>query len=42
MVYGLFSQTLEKTVNLGMIKTNRAKQVGAIRKEKVKVEFWTK
>ncbi|MFP3414285.1 HNH endonuclease [Bacillus sp. SIMBA_074] len=25
-----------------MIKTNRAKQVGAIKKEKVKVEFWTK
>ena len=42
MVYGLFSQTLEKAVNLGMIKTNRAKQVGAIKKEKVKVKFWTK
>lgn len=42
MVYGLFSQTLEKAVNLGMIKTNRAIQVGAIKKEKVKVEFWTK
>lgn len=42
MVYGLFSQTLEKAVNLGMIKTNRAKQVGTIRKEKVKVKFWTK
>lgn len=42
MVFGLFSQTLEKAVNLGMIKTNRAKQVGAIKKEKVKVEFWTK
>ncbi|MGR6899386.1 site-specific integrase [Rummeliibacillus sp. BSL5] len=42
MVYGLFSQTLEKAVNLGMIKTNRAKQVGSIPKEKVKVEFWTK
>ncbi|HFJ9429820.1 hypothetical protein LKL95_27910 [Bacillus cereus] len=25
-----------------MIKTNRIKQVGAIKKEKVKVEFWTK
>ena len=42
MVYGLFSQTLEKAVNLGMIKLNRAKQVGAIKKEKVIVEFWTK
>lgn len=42
MVYGLFSQTLEKAVNLGMIKINRAKQVGAIPKEKVKVDFWTK
>lgn len=42
MVYGLFSQTLEKAVNLGIIKTNRAKQVGAIKKEKVKVKFWTK
>lgn len=42
MVYGLFSQTLAKAVNLGMIKTNRAKQVGAIKKEKVKVKFWTK
>ncbi|MDA1758588.1 site-specific integrase [Bacillus cereus] len=42
MVYGLFSQTLEKAVKLGMIKLNRAKQVGAIKKEKVKVEFWTK
>lgn len=42
MVYGLFSQTLEKAVNLGMIKINRAKQVGSIPKEKVKVEFWTK
>jgi len=42
MVYGLFSQTLEKAVSLGMIKTNRAKQVGTVPKEKVKVEFWTK
>lgn len=42
MVFSLFSQTLEKATNLGMIKTNRAKQVGAIKKEKVKVEFWTK
>lgn len=42
MVYGLFSQTLEKAVSLGMIKTNRAKQVGAIKKENVTVEFWTK
>lgn len=42
MVYGLFSQTLEKAVSLGIIKTNRAKQVGAIPKERVQVEFWTK
>lgn len=42
MVYGLFSQTLEKAVSLGMIKNNRAKQVGTVPKEKVKVEFWTK
>lgn len=42
MVFGLFSQTLEKAVNLGMVKINRAKQVGAIKKEKVKVAFWTK
>lgn len=42
MVFGLFSQTLEKAVNLGMLKSNRAKQVGAIKKEKVNVEFWTK
>ncbi|MED2879580.1 site-specific integrase [Bacillus thuringiensis] len=42
MIYGLFSQTLEKAVNLGMIKMNRAIQVGTIKKEKVKVEFWTK
>lgn len=42
MVYGLFSQTLEKAVSLGMIKTNRAKQVGTVPKEKVKVEFLTK
>lgn len=42
MIYGLFSQTLEKAVNLGMIKMNRAKQVGVIKKEKVKVAFWTK
>ncbi|WP_283749665.1 tyrosine-type recombinase/integrase [Bacillus mycoides] len=42
MVYGLFSQTLEKAVQLGMIKINRAKQVGTVPKEKVKVEFWTK
>ena len=42
MVYGLFSQTLEKAVSLGMIKSNRAKQVGTVPKEKVKVEFWTK
>ncbi|PEJ68718.1 site-specific integrase [Bacillus wiedmannii] len=42
MVYGLFSQTLEKAVNLGMIKSNRAKQVGSVPKEKVTVEFWTK
>lgn len=42
MVYGLFSQTLETAVSLGMIKTNRAKQVGTVPKEKVKVEFWTK
>lgn len=42
MVYGLFSQTLEKAVSLGMFKNNRAKQVGTVPKEKVKVEFWTK
>lgn len=42
MVYGLFSQTLEKAISLGMIKNNRAKQVGTVPKEKVKVEFWTK
>ena len=42
MVYGLFSQTLEKAVNLSILKTNRAKQVGAIKKEKVQVEYWTK
>lgn len=42
MVYGLFSQTLEKAVSLGIIKTNRAKQVGTVPKEKVIVEFWTK
>ncbi|MDF9505891.1 site-specific integrase [Bacillus cereus] len=42
MVYGLFSQTLEKAVSLGMIKNNRAKQVGNIKKQKTQVEFWTK
>ncbi|MCG3796874.1 site-specific integrase [Bacillus toyonensis] len=42
MIFGLFSQTLEKSVNLGLIKTNRAKQVGAIKKKKSKVDFWTK
>lgn len=42
MVFGVFSQTLEKAVNLGMLKSNRTKQVGAIKKEKVNVEFWTK
>ncbi|WP_068450697.1 hypothetical protein [Kurthia sp. 11kri321] len=42
IVCGLFLQTLEKTINLGMIKMKRAKQVGAIPIEKVKVEFWTK
>ncbi|WP_242227304.1 tyrosine-type recombinase/integrase [Bacillus cereus group sp. BfR-BA-01315] len=42
MVFGLFSQTLEKAINLSIVKTNRAKKVGAIKKEKVKVEFWTK
>lgn len=42
VVYGLFSQTLEKAVSLGMIKNNRAKQIGTVPKEKVKVEFWTK
>ena len=42
MVYGMFSQTLEKAVSLGMFKSNRAKQVGTVPKEKVKVEFWTK
>ncbi|WP_197143232.1 hypothetical protein [Lysinibacillus sphaericus] len=42
MVYGIFPQTLEKSINIGMIKQNRAKQVGTVPKEKVKVEFWTK
>ncbi|WP_336046929.1 site-specific integrase [Solibacillus ferritrahens] len=42
MVYGMFSQILEKAVSLGMIKNNRAKQVGTVPKEKVSVEFWTK
>lgn len=42
VVYGLFSQTLEKAFSLGMIKNNRAKQVGTVPKEKVKVEFGTK
>ena len=42
MVYGMFSQILEKAVSLGMIKSNRAKQVGTVPKEKVTVEFWTK
>lgn len=42
LVYGLFSQTLEKAINLGIIKSNRAKQVGSVPKEKVTVEFWTK
>lgn len=42
MVYGVFSQTLAKALTLGIIKSNRAKQVGSITKEKVKVEFWTK
>ncbi|SEN61693.1 Site-specific recombinase XerD [Paenisporosarcina quisquiliarum] len=42
LVYGMFSQILEKAVSLGMIKNNRAKQVGTVPKEKVSVDFWTK
>lgn len=42
LVYGLFSQILEKAVSLGIIKNNRAKQVGTVPKEKVTVDFWTK
>lgn len=42
LVYGMFSQILEKAVNLGVIKNNRAKQVGSVPKEKVSVKFWTK
>lgn len=42
MVYGLFSQTIEKAVSLGIVKNNRAKQVGTVPKGKAKVEFWTK
>ncbi|MEH7669138.1 site-specific integrase [Bacillus thuringiensis] len=42
MIFGLFSQTLEKAVNLGIVKINRAKQVGAIKKKKTNVNFWTK
>lgn len=42
LVYGMFSQILEKAVSLGMIKNNRAKQVGTVPKEKISVEFWTK
>ncbi|MDC6269272.1 site-specific integrase [Lysinibacillus fusiformis] len=42
MVFGMLSQILDKAVSLGMIKTNRARQVGTVPKKKVKVEFWTK
>ena len=42
LVYGMFSNTLDMAVGLGMIPKNIAKQVGKITKRKTNIDFWTK
>ncbi|NBI07294.1 tyrosine-type recombinase/integrase [Senegalia massiliensis] len=39
--YGLFQKSLDLAVILGLLQKNVAKQVGNVRKEKKKVQFWT-
>ena len=40
-VYGLFQMSLDLAVKLGLLQSNVAKQVGNIKKNKIKIDFWT-
>lgn len=41
-IFGLFQMSLDLAVKLGLIQTNVAKQVGNVKKDKQKVDFWTR
>lgn len=41
-VYGLFQKSLDLAVKLGLLQMNIAKQVGNVKKNKQKVDFWTR
>ncbi|HFK0083757.1 TPA: tyrosine-type recombinase/integrase [Listeria monocytogenes] len=40
-IYGLFQMSLDLAVKLGLLQKNVAKQVGNVKKNKKKVDFWT-
>ena len=42
MVFGVFEKTLDYAVNLQILEKNVAKQVKAIPKGRVYVDYWTK
>lgn len=41
-ICGLFQMSLDLAVKLGLLQTNVAKQVGNVKKDKLKVDFWTR
>ncbi len=41
-IQGLFSMAMDRAVVLGLAKENPSKIVGNVKKQKVKVDFWTK
>lgn len=40
-IYGLFQKSLDLAVKLGLLNKNVAKQVGNVKKQKKKIDFWT-
>lgn len=41
LIFGMFQMTLDLAVKLGLLQNNVAKQVGNVKKDKIKIDFWT-
>ncbi|MFV0400966.1 MAG: tyrosine-type recombinase/integrase [Oscillospiraceae bacterium] len=41
LIFGMFQMTLDLAVKLGLLQNNVAKQVGNVKKDKIRIDFWT-